>query len=110
VADEGQALAINAVMFLVEIPGTLGGLEHCAASARRNRRPFGSLRPPETSAGANRVIAESTWTCPNCGHTKTEPMPTDSCQWFYECEDCPALLRPSPAAAAGCVLEACGLS
>lgn len=21
-------------------------------------------------------------------------MPTDSCQWFYECESCKAVLRP----------------
>jgi hypothetical protein len=33
-------------------------------------------------------------TCPNCGHAKTEIMPTDACQWFYECEGCLAILRP----------------
>ncbi len=36
----------------------------------------------------------STLTCPNCGHAKTEIMPTDACQWFYECEGCRAILRP----------------
>jgi hypothetical protein len=25
---------------------------------------------------------------------KTETMPTDACQWFYECERCKTILRP----------------
>jgi hypothetical protein len=33
---------------------------------------------------------------PECGHAKTETMPTDACQWFDECEACHALLRPRP--------------
>lgn len=33
-------------------------------------------------------------TCPQCGHRRVEQMPTDSCQYFYECEACHALLRP----------------
>lgn len=40
------------------------------------------------------VELESTLTCPECGNSKVETMPTDSCQWFYECEACRALLRP----------------
>jgi hypothetical protein len=39
-------------------------------------------------------IPESLLTCPVCGHTKTEVMPTDACQFFYECEQCNAVLRP----------------
>ena len=39
---------------------------------------------------------ESTLTCPVCGHVKTERMPTDACQWFYECEGCHTLLKPLP--------------
>jgi hypothetical protein len=46
------------------------------------------------------MIAEpqlaSTITCPECGHSKVETMPTDSCQWFYDCESCGAVLRPKP--------------
>lgn len=38
----------------------------------------------------------STLTCPQCGHEKTETMPTDACQWFYECRQCHAVLRPLP--------------
>jgi hypothetical protein len=40
------------------------------------------------------IILESTITCPNCGHSKAETMPTDSCQFFYECEHCQKLLKP----------------
>ena len=39
------------------------------------------------------VIAHSTITCPKCGYAKTELMPTDSCQYYYDCENCSALLK-----------------
>ena len=42
------------------------------------------------------VILESTITCPYCGHAETETMPTDACQYFYECRGCGRLLRPKP--------------
>jgi len=42
------------------------------------------------------VVLRSTLTCPSCGHRKEEVMPTDACQWFYECESCKAVLRPKP--------------
>lgn len=42
------------------------------------------------------VSLESTLTCPQCGHAKRETMPTDACQWFYECEQCHAVLKPKP--------------
>jgi hypothetical protein len=37
---------------------------------------------------------ESTLTCPDCGHQATETMPTNACQFFYECLGCSHLLRP----------------
>jgi hypothetical protein len=42
------------------------------------------------------VIFESTLTCPACGHVKRETMPTDACQWFYECVRCRTVLMPKP--------------
>lgn len=27
----------------------------------------------------------STIVCPSCGHNEAETMPTDACQWYYEC-------------------------
>ena len=41
------------------------------------------------------IIFESTLTCPECGHSKTETMATDSCQFYYECESCHVLLKPN---------------
>jgi hypothetical protein len=33
-------------------------------------------------------------TCPECGHVEKEKMPTDACQYFYDCKACHAVLRP----------------
>jgi hypothetical protein len=40
------------------------------------------------------VILESVITCPNCGASKSETMPTNACQYFYECSGCGSKLRP----------------
>jgi hypothetical protein len=40
------------------------------------------------------VQLDSTLTCPECGHRKTEAMPTDACLFFYECQGCKTLLKP----------------
>lgn len=40
------------------------------------------------------IELKSTLTCPNCGYKKTEIMPTDACQFFYECENCKKVLKP----------------
>jgi glutathione reductase (NADPH) len=42
------------------------------------------------------VILESVLTCPHCGTTKAEAMPTDACWFFYECTGCGELLQPKP--------------
>lgn len=41
-----------------------------------------------------KLILESEITCPNCGHSKIEKMPTEACQFFYTCEKCNEILRP----------------
>ncbi len=41
-----------------------------------------------------KIIIESTLTCPNCAHVETLIMPTDACQWFYECPKCHTILEP----------------
>jgi hypothetical protein len=38
----------------------------------------------------------STIICPSCGAAKVETMPTDACQFFYDCTACGVLLRPKP--------------
>ena len=40
------------------------------------------------------VLLESVLVCPVCGFAKSETMPTDACQFFYECVSCKTLLRP----------------
>lgn len=41
-------------------------------------------------------ILQSTVTCPVCGQHSTETMPTDACQYFYDCPGCGAVLKPKP--------------
>lgn len=45
---------------------------------------------------SGRVELRSTLTCPRCGHQKREIMPTDACLYFYECQECHAMLKPKP--------------
>ena len=40
------------------------------------------------------VILQSTLTCPHCDAAKVETMPTNACQYFYECATCKTLLKP----------------
>ena len=39
-------------------------------------------------------ILNSIITCPECGAQEEEKMPTDSCQFFYDCTNCGKVLRP----------------
>lgn len=41
------------------------------------------------------IILLSEITCPNCGYKKTEEMPTNACQYFYECENCKQVIKPN---------------
>lgn len=45
---------------------------------------------------ATSPILESVLRCPQCGFEKSEIMPTDACQYYYECTACHTLLRPQP--------------
>ncbi|HUS86490.1 MAG TPA: GDCCVxC domain-containing (seleno)protein [Bacteroidales bacterium] len=40
------------------------------------------------------IKLNSTITCPVCGFEKEEKMPADSCQFFYECNNCKSILKP----------------
>ncbi|AEE19106.1 GDCCVxC domain-containing (seleno)protein [Dokdonia genika] len=40
------------------------------------------------------TIFKSEITCPACGYKKEENMPTNACQFFYECKDCKIVLKP----------------
>ena len=40
------------------------------------------------------IELQSILTCPLCGHAQAETMPTDFCQFFYDCTGCGEVLRP----------------
>jgi len=40
------------------------------------------------------MLLQSTITCPHCAVAKTETMPTDACQFFYQCTGCGTKLKP----------------
>ena len=42
------------------------------------------------------MILETTLTCPACGAAQRATIPTDACQFFYDCTACGARLRPTP--------------
>ncbi len=37
---------------------------------------------------------QSILTCPSCRHQAVETMPTDACQFFYDCKSCGVRLKP----------------
>ncbi|EIM01059.1 MULTISPECIES: GDCCVxC domain-containing (seleno)protein [Rhodanobacter] len=41
-------------------------------------------------------MRQSTLTCPGCGHSSIETMPTNACVYFHECTHCGLLLQPRP--------------
>lgn|SRR5689334_19405266 len=69
----------------------------------RQRRIVTSTASGTAARRAKPLILESTLTCPRCGHSGTETMPTNACQYFYDCRGCGALLKPK----AGCCCVFC---
>lgn len=45
---------------------------------------------------ATPIELRSTITCPNCGASFTEEMPTEACQYFWECPACKQVAKPRP--------------
>ena len=43
-----------------------------------------------------KVEYTSVITCPACGHSQEEQMPTDACQYFYACGECREIIKPLP--------------
>jgi hypothetical protein len=42
------------------------------------------------------VPLETRLTCPVCGASAVETIPTDRCLYFYECQSCHTVLKPKP--------------
>lgn len=40
------------------------------------------------------VELHSQLTCPSCGNTTIEEMPTDACQYFFHCQNCDSRIKP----------------
>ena len=47
-----------------------------------------------TKRKRSKAILESTITCPECGFQKIEKMPTNACQFFWNCPNCGKMLKP----------------
>ncbi len=43
---------------------------------------------------AKEIILESIITCYKCNYKAVETMPTNACQWFYQCQGCGAVIKP----------------
>lgn len=43
---------------------------------------------------AGNSVTECELTCPECGKTSVEAMPTDACAYFHECQNCHVILKP----------------
>lgn len=82
---------INSNSFLIYI-GMLGILIATGVNYYRNKlhRNCESC----TIYEGKTVELKSTLTCPKCGCKKEEIMPTDACQFFYECDKCKTILKP----------------
>lgn len=48
----------------------------------------------QRGVGMSSPILQSELTCPECGHRRIETMPTNACQFFYECTGCNVVFRP----------------
>ena len=40
-------------------------------------------------------MLDSVLSCPHCRVAKQETMPTNACQFYYDCSNCKMLLRPN---------------
>lgn len=51
---------------------------------------------PETGEVPAVLRLDSTITCPQCGSATRARMPTDACQFFWDCPACGAVVKPKP--------------
>ena len=70
-----------------------GLISRSSRTPRRAPRPVKVFHQEPRPMIAEPVL-ESVLTCPMCGHSNLETMPTDACRWFYTCLHCQATLHP----------------
>jgi hypothetical protein len=66
------------------------------ADANQLTSATAKARYPSASQGLSPMLLQSTITCPHCATAKAETMPTNACQFFYECTGCGTKLKPKP--------------
>ena len=49
---------------------------------------------PDQAPADDRIVTRSVITCPHCGTSKEEEMPSEACRIVYECTGCGAALWP----------------
>jgi len=64
----------------MQFPALRGGIIGYFGSPQSGDKPLMQLK--------------STLTCPKCGHQSVETMPTNACQFFYDCKGCGERLKP----------------
>lgn len=52
------------------------------------------MSPPHSETVMEPVQLQSVLRCPACGYQSELTMPTDACQFFFECPACSAMLAP----------------
>jgi len=84
--------------FFREEPGRLVGLSYDTFALARLSAVLGITTTSRAKAFLRTAVVQltSTLACPHCGRRTPETMPTDACQFFYECIGCGVLLRPKP--------------
>lgn len=81
----------NFSSFNINLPFQFDHLSHCQSVV---------IKQSEKKLEFNRINQEisiqliSSITCPICGHKEEREMPTETCQYFYECTNCKTVLKP----------------
>ena len=83
------ALAGGAAFFVGLYAAASEGLVYAGFAALAGASVVDPVRRLMARKGLRSAI-----TCPRCGFRRVETMPTDACQFFYECRGCGTLLRP----------------
>ena len=92
-SNQTEIAAIDPVasMQAVDNPPPHRGGETRSSAAADSYRRFVASHRSKSSRGCNTfpvLIETSTITCPKCGRQAVERMPTDACQFFYNCMGC----------------------
>ena len=86
--------------------GSFGRSRGLASVGSRSRPTGGAAKLHLMNDHSGGFETSSTLTCPKCGYQSKHLMPTNACQFYYDCEGCGVLLKPL--AGHCCVYCSCG--